>query len=69
MGGDAQGAEKKEDDTSLWIYIKAQKRIEVRLKKGEKSLSLKFIESSDKAETFNFKEFKKIYCRIKKGTV
>ena len=64
MGG-AQGV-KKEDNFSLWIYMTAQKQIEIRLKRGEKSLSQKFINSSDKEEVFNFKEFKKYIADLKR---
>ena len=66
MGGDTQRAEEKKDKVSLWIYIKAQKKIEIRLKKSGKSLSEEFINSSDKAETFDFKKFKKYITDLKK---
>ena len=61
MGG-AQGV-KKEDNFSLWILLD-QKKIEVRLKQGEKSLSQKMIGSSDKKD--KFKEFKKYIADLKR---
>ena len=65
MGSKAQGSS-TENKTSLWIYIKAKKRIEVRLKKGAKSLSQKFISSIDEDKAFNFKNFQKHLIEIKK---
>ena len=64
MGGDTQGA-KKENKASLWIYMKGQKRIEVRLKKGGKSLSQKLIHSSGSKETSDFQAFKKYIMDLK----
>ena len=64
MGGKAQGV-KKGDKPSLWIYMKTQKRIEVRFKRGEKSLSQKFINSSSKEEAFNFRELKRYIADLK----
>lgn len=66
MGGDAQGVE-SEDTASLWIYMKAQKRIEVRVKKGDKSLSQKFINPENPEEdSFDFKEFTKYIVDLRK---
>ena len=66
VGGDAQGASQKEDVPSLWIYMKTQKRIEIKLKKGEKALSQKFINPSTQEQNFNFKEFKEYVANLKK---
>ena len=66
MGGDTQRAEEKKDKISLWIYMKAQKKIEVRLKRGEKPLSQKFIHSSGNEDSFNFERFKKYIVDLKK---
>ena len=65
MGGDTSGA-KSEDKSSIWVYIRTQKKIEVQLKKGKKFLSQKFISSSDDADTFDFKEFKRHIADLKK---
>lgn len=66
MGGDTQGASQKENEPSLWIYMKAQKKIEVKLKKGDKALSQKSISSSNQEGNFNVTEFKEYIENIKK---
>ncbi len=57
---------KKEDNFSLWVYIRDQKKIEIRLKKGGKSLSQKWISPSGPSKAFNFKEFKGYISGLKK---
>ena len=64
MGADSSEAH-KQDKTSLWIYMKAQNKLEVRLKSGKKDISRKFINSTGK-EKLNFKEFKKYILNLKK---
>lgn len=64
MGSEAQGA-KKEEKSSLWVYIQDQKKIEIRLKKGDKNLSQKII-SSDKERDFDFKALEKQILALKK---
>ena len=67
MGGDTTQELDQEIKPSLWVYIKAQNKIEVRLKLGEKSLSQKFINSSSsEEEKFDFKKFKKYITDVKK---
>lgn len=65
MGGDTSQGIEKEDTPSVWIYMNPEKRIEVRLKKGQKALSQKLIKSSAGGEVFNFKEFKKYIVNLK----
>lgn len=65
MGGDTQD-NKTEDKASLWVYIKSQNKIEVRVKKGEKYLSQKSIDSLKQEESFNFELFKKYIAELKK---
>ena len=66
MGGDTQGAKEEKDKASLWIYMKNQNKIEIRLKRGEKSLSQKVIHSSGNEDHLNFKKFKKHILELKK---
>lgn len=63
---------KSQDDTgesqaSLFIYIKAQNKIEVQLKKSGKALSQKSILPSAGALSLNFKEFKSYISHLKKS--
>lgn len=65
MGEGAQGAEKKEEKPSLWVYMKDQNKIEIRLKKGDKNLFQKFIPSSGKESDFDFQTFQKHIVKLK----
>ena len=67
MGGDTQSAQDTEKKPSLWIYLKAQKEIEIRLKRGEQALSQKFIKSSkdQEEEVFDFKAFQEYIKDLK----
>ena len=63
MGAGA-GGEKQEDKLTLWVYMKSENKIEIRLKKGEKALSQKLISSLE--EDFDFQQFKKYVTDLKK---
>ena len=68
MGGDTQSLEETEKKPSLWIYLKAQKEIEIRLKKGDQPLSQKIIRSSQdqQEEVFDFRAFQEYIKALKK---
>lgn len=63
MGAGVAG-EKQEDKLTLWVYMKSENKIEVRLKKGDKALSQKLIGSLE--EDFDFPQFQKYIKTLKK---
>lgn len=68
MGGETQSQKEVKKKASLWIYLKDQKQIEVRLKRGEQPLAQKFIKSKDQKNTiFDLKAFQKYVRELKKG--
>ena len=62
MGAGA-GAEKQEDKLTLWVYMKSEKKIEILLKKGSRSVSQKVISPAEAA--FDIKKFKKYIVDLK----
>ena len=62
MGAGA-GEEKREDKLTLWVYMKPDHKIEIRLKKGAQSVSQKIISSMDDA--FDFLQFRKYVISLK----
>ncbi|MCZ0933255.1 MAG: biopolymer transporter ExbD [Oligoflexia bacterium] len=62
MGAGA-GEEKQEDKLTLWVYMKSENKIEIRLKKGSQPVSQKIIDSLESA--FDFQKFKKYVGDLK----
>ena len=61
--GAGVGEEKQEDKLTVWVYMKSENKIEVRLKKGNKAVSQKIIGSLK--DTFDFKQFTKYVTGLK----
>ena len=61
--GTGAGEEKKDDKLTLWIYMRAGSKIEVRLKKGDQFITQKIIHST--GNTFDFQNFKKYAVSLK----
>ena len=62
MGAGA-GEKKQEDKLTLWVYMRAESKIEIRLKKGNKPVTQKVINSAEDA--FDFQQFKKYVVNLK----
>lgn len=63
MGASSE-SEQSEDNLTLWIYMRAQNKIETRIKKGDKAISQKIIASIE--DSFDFQAFKKYLIQLKK---
>lgn len=55
--------EKQKDKLTLWVYLRSENKIEIRLKKGSQFVSQQMISSVEDA--FDFKKFKKYIFDLK----
>jgi len=58
---------KKEEPKQLWVYMKSGNQLEIYLKKGEKTLSRKFIPKTEEPG-WDFQTFHRYIARLQKSS-